>query len=63
MPFLLSQAASLVGGNSVATLSLLEQRVQTALLLQMTNTADNNQNTLRNDEAPVLGIPVPVPSA
>ena len=63
MSFILTQPTSLVGGNSVSTLSLLEQRVQTALLLQMTNTADNNQNTLRNDEAPVLGIPVPVPSA
>lgn len=49
--------------SNVALLQLLESRVQTGLLVQIANTADNNVNTLRNDEAPVLGVAVPVASA
>jgi len=52
-----------VAGYLTDNLVLVENRVQTALLTQIANTADNNSNTLRNDEAPVLGLPVPVPSA
>lgn len=55
--------APVTGGFAVAPLSLVEQRVTNALLIQMTNTADNNINTLRNDEAPALGLTVPIPSA
>lgn len=51
------------GGNNVNALSLLENRVQTELLAQIANTGDNNVNTLRNDEAPALGVSVPVTSA
>lgn len=53
----------LVGGQPISSLQLIEQRVTNALLIQEVNTGDNNINTLRNDEAPVLGITVPVPSA
>lgn len=51
------------GGTNLAALNLVEQRVQTELLIQIANTADNNSNQLRNDQAPVLGVAVPVTSA
>lgn len=51
------------GGNATSQLTLLEQRVQTELLVQIANTADNNSNQLRNDQAPALGVAVPVTSA
>lgn len=53
------QAAGYISENLV----LLENRVQTALLMQILNGADNNVQTLRNDEAPVLGLTVPIPTA
>lgn len=52
-----------INPNNTALLTLLETRVQTGLLVQIANTADNNVNSLRNDEAPVLGLTVPVLSA
>jgi hypothetical protein len=50
-------------GYLTDNLILIENRVQTALLAQVANTADNNVNQLRNDEAPVLGLATPIPSA
>lgn len=55
-------ATAAIGGN-LANLQLIEQRVQTGLLMQVLNNADNNVQQLRNDEAPVLLVAVPVPTA
>lgn len=52
-----------VAGYLTDNLILIENRVQTALLAQVANTGDNNVNTLRNDEAQVLGQALPIPSA
>ena len=62
MPFIVANAFPGAGGTTLLQ-SLLEQRVQTGLLVQIANTGDNNVNQLRNDEAPPLGLTVPIASA
>lgn len=64
MSFVLSTGQPpFISGNSATTLDLLEARVQTQLLMQILNGPDNNVQQLRNDEAPVLGVATPVPTA
>lgn len=52
-----------IGGDPISELQLIEMRVTTNLLQSLlgTNQAADELNTVRNDQAFELGIPVPVP--
>lgn len=52
-----------VAGGAAEALTLLENRVQTNLLLQLLSGQEVTPiNQLRNDEATTLGVATPVPS-